>query len=151
MYTEYKKTVRLLDALGSAALSHGKTIDTFSQITEETTRLVEIMDIQDELGIVDSVLKTQKMVLQNLGQEIQKRASGNEKKAKFQKASLSEQIEDSTHTTLGDSSHIQEAIRIVDDNINSVDEMTKSAKRVQDDVICPLISNTATALLTDWF
>ncbi|KAK0730919.1 hypothetical protein B0H67DRAFT_475130 [Lasiosphaeris hirsuta] len=126
MYTKYKQTVKFLEALGPAAFSNEKHIDTFSQVTNETKRLVEIMDIQDELSIVDSVLVTQKNVLQMLIQQMHKR-SDSDKKSK-------QKIDATMLSALRDSSRIQEAIRVVENNISSVAEMIGSAKRVQEDV-----------------
>ncbi|KAK3362425.1 hypothetical protein B0T25DRAFT_6339 [Lasiosphaeria hispida] len=126
MYTKYKQTVKFLEALGPAAFSNEKQIDTFSQVTNETKRLVEIMDVQDELSIVDSVLVTQKNVLQMLIQQMHKR-SDSDKKSK-------QKIDAIMLSALRDSSRIQEAIRVVENNISSVAEMISSAKRVQEDL-----------------
>ncbi|KAK3381256.1 hypothetical protein B0H63DRAFT_475184 [Podospora didyma] len=136
MYTTYKNMVEFLENLGSAASSSSKLIDGFSQITRETNRLVEIMDIQDELGIVDSILATQKDVLQKLMQHIPKKGRG-ERKAKPQKTEGPTPAKETTVTqtaALRDSSRIQEAIHIVEDNIRAVAEMIGSAKRVQEDL-----------------
>lgn len=135
MYMKYKQTVKFLEALGPAALSNEKHIDTFSQVTNETNRLVEIMDIQDELKIVDSVLATQKTVLQMLEKQIRthKRGLDDERGLSAKKPeSMNE-----THgiqTALRNSMCVQEAVRIVEDHISSVAEMINSAKRVQEDV-----------------
>ncbi|KAK3349281.1 hypothetical protein B0T25DRAFT_238246 [Lasiosphaeria hispida] len=97
--------------------------ETFSQITEETNRLVEVMDIQDELSIVDSVLKAQKTVLQKLVQKI-----GSKKAKKPDAAGHAKEI------ALQDAARVLEVIQIVDENISNVKEMGMSAKKVQDDL-----------------
>jgi len=134
MYNKYKDLVQRLKELGPLISTSNKLIDGFSQITRETNRLVEIMDIQDELGIVDSVLATQKDVLQKLLQQIHKKGRGD-RKAKTQKGDGSATAKDAIQTAaLRDPARIQEAVRIVEDNIRAVAEMIGSAKRVQDDV-----------------
>lgn len=72
-YAEYRKAVTCLERLKSRGLLRTlsqRYTDTFSQITEETNRLVEIMDIQDELSIVESVLLVQKNVLNKFIQRV---------------------------------------------------------------------------------
>jgi hypothetical protein len=143
MYNTYKKTVGRLESLGSVAVledlgsansASAKFIDGFSQTTRETNRLVEIMDIQDELGIVDSILAAQKDVLTKLQQQISSRGHG-EKKTKQQKTDGPVLPEVTAYTpTLRSCSRVQEAIRIVEDNARAVTEMINSAKRVQEDV-----------------
>jgi len=118
MYTQYKRTVKFLEALGPAALSNEKKIDTFSQVTDETNRLVEIMDIQDELKIVESVLMTQKKVLQMLEKQIRMSKKGSSTALRETGAGIC----------------VAEALKVVDDQIKSVSEMETSAQRVQEDV-----------------
>lgn len=72
-YAKYRKAVTCLEELKKRGLLRTlsqRYTDTFSQITEETNRLVEIMDIQDELSIVESVLQVQKNVLRKLIERI---------------------------------------------------------------------------------
>ncbi|KAK1759132.1 hypothetical protein QBC47DRAFT_397946 [Echria macrotheca] len=141
MYTSYKQTVKFLEALGPAALSNEKKIDTFSQVTNETNRLVEIMDIQDELKIIDSVLAMQKNVLQTLAQQItgQKRVGVPEGAEKPSATNKPESNREKEHkpvpaTAVRDPTCVYEAIGIVEDQIRSVAEMVNSAKRVQEDL-----------------
>jgi len=113
MYSKYKQAVEDLEWMyysGSADDSRRLAVLSrrFSQITEETNNLVEIMDIQDELEIVDSVLTVQQSVLRKLMQQMPKWA-------KVQ-------------------SRVPEAIHILEENKASVQEMIISAKRVQEDV-----------------
>jgi len=113
MYSKYKQAVEDLEwkySSGFADDSKGlaEISKVFSQITEETNNLVEIMDIQDELEIVDSVLTVQQSVLRKLMQQMPKWA-------KVQ-------------------SRVPEAIHILEENKTSVQEMISSAKRVQEDV-----------------
>ena len=142
MYAAYKQTVKFLEALGPAAISNEKKIDTSSQVTNETNKLVEIMDIQYELKIIDSVLATQKNVLHTLVQQMlaQKRAGAPQGGDKLSTASKTDPNATKKSgiaaplTALRDSACVQEAMGIVEDQIRSVAEMVNSAKRVQEDV-----------------
>ena len=114
MYKKYKEAVESIESTKSGALSSSdNSSEVFSQITEETNHLVEIMDVQDELEIVKTVLTAQQDVLQKL---ISKHMP---KWARSQKA---------------DASRVAEAIHMVEENKTSVQEMIISAKGVQEDV-----------------
>ncbi len=93
------------------------------------------MDIQDELNIVDSVLLTQKKVLQKLVQQIQVHKRSRPQKAPGETGVG--QAREHLGTALRDHTRIQEAIQIIDDNRASVAEMINSARRVQEDVSMP--------------
>jgi len=117
MYREYKRAVKFLRTIGRAALSAEKYIDIFSEVTDETERLIEIMDIQDELKIINSVLLAQSAALQMLVEQI------------------SESPSNKARTALRDgASCARDAVKIVKDQILSVREMADWATRVQDDV-----------------
>jgi len=114
MYKKYKEAVGSIKSTKSGAVSSSdNSPEVFSQITEETNHLVEIMDVQDELEIVKTVLTAQQDVLQKL---ISKHMP---KWARSQKA---------------DASRVPEAIHMVEENKSSVQEMIISAKGVQEDV-----------------
>jgi len=116
MYRDYKRAVKFLKTLGRAALSAERYIDIFSEVTDETERLIEIMDIQDELKIVNSVLVAQSAVLQALAEQIRRNPSNE------------------SRTALRDAVCVRDAVRVVEDQILSVKEMADWARRVQDDV-----------------
>ncbi|KAM7187525.1 hypothetical protein V8F33_011172 [Rhypophila sp. PSN 637] len=67
-----KRLLKTVDKLADAPDPFALTaeIDSFSRISEESKQLVEIIDIQDELGIIKSVLTTQREVLKELRNHI---------------------------------------------------------------------------------
>ncbi|RYP10646.1 hypothetical protein DL764_000530 [Monosporascus ibericus] len=133
LYKEYSRKVAELENLGSYALQNENLIDSFSQIKQETDRLREIMDIQDELSIVDSILATQKVTLETLKRDILGRGDGS-KPAKFLKPDSNEDSLETAKTATPGSSCVQHAVRIVEANIKSVLEMKNSASKVQADL-----------------
>ena len=106
-------------------------IDKFSQISEEMYQLVEIVDIQDELAIIASVLTVQKSVLNDLREHIccdRKPSSTNPTNNIFT-------MKDQSPSTVAiRKTAVDDSIRIVDDNIRAIKEMAESAKRVHADV-----------------
>ncbi|RYP13610.1 hypothetical protein DL765_006811 [Monosporascus sp. GIB2] len=133
LYQQYSKKVSELEKHGSSALKKENLIDSFSQIKQETDRLREIMDIQDELSIVDSILATQKVTLETLRRDVLGRGDGG-KPAKAPKPDSNEDDPETAKTATPDSSCVQQAVRIVEANIKSVLEMKNSASRVQADL-----------------
>ncbi|KAK0716273.1 hypothetical protein B0H67DRAFT_260560 [Lasiosphaeris hirsuta] len=128
-YADYENAVKELERKEQGeetSMSTRDYTDTFSRITTETNRLVEIMDIQDELNIVDSVLLTQETVLESLVEHIKDVVTSNSSKTSGDGSK--------TKTALDYPTHIQEAIQIVKQNRRSVADMVTSAKRVQDDL-----------------
>lgn len=67
-----KRLLKTVDKLAAAPDPFALTaeIDSFSRISVESKQLVEIIDIQDELGIIKSVLTTQREVLKELRNHI---------------------------------------------------------------------------------
>lgn len=127
-YAKYENAVKILERKErgeDTSVSTRDYTDIFSRITTETNRLVEIMDIQDELNIVDSVLLAQKTVLERLVQPVNDTTENDEKGGPAVKTK---------ETALGASTRIHETIQIVKQNRSSVADMIKSAKRVQDDL-----------------
>ncbi|RYP70945.1 hypothetical protein DL770_008179 [Monosporascus sp. CRB-9-2] len=133
LYKEYSRKVAELENLGSYALQNESLIDSFSQIKQETDSLREIMDIQDELSIVDSILATQKVTLETLKRDVLGRGDGG-KPAKPSKLDSNEDAPETAKTATPDSSCVQQAVRIVEANIKAVLEMKNSASRVQVDL-----------------
>ncbi|RYP77399.1 hypothetical protein DL771_001194 [Monosporascus sp. 5C6A] len=133
LYKEYSKKVAELENLGSRALKDENLIDSFSQIRRETDKLREIMDIQDELSIVNSILATQKVTLETLKRDVLGKGDGS-KPAKPPKLDGSEDAPETAKTATPGSSCVQHALRIVEANIKSVSEMKSSASRVQADL-----------------
>jgi len=97
----------------------------FSRITEETTRLVEAMDIQDELNIINSILVCQETVLNELLRVVEPANDGTGNAV---------DSDNTTKTALGSSTRIREAIQIVKQNKASIKDMLTSAERVQNDL-----------------
>ncbi|KAK5658057.1 hypothetical protein OQA88_2613 [Cercophora sp. LCS_1] len=119
LYAEYKEIVEYLDEKQKDRQFTLSLEDTevFSRITEETNKTVEIMDIQDELKIVDSVLEVQEKVLQDLENQV----TENDWLKK-------------DPTAFGDPLRIREASKIVGENRKRISGMIDSAKRVQEDL-----------------
>ncbi|KAK5657426.1 hypothetical protein OQA88_2998 [Cercophora sp. LCS_1] len=114
MYKKYKKAVGSIEPTKPGAVSSSdQSSEVFSQITEETNHLVEIMDVQDELEIVKTVLNAQKDVLQKLISKHMPRWATSQKT---------------------DASRVPEAIHMVEENKASVQEMMTSARGVQEDL-----------------
>ncbi|RYP50349.1 hypothetical protein DL768_004114 [Monosporascus sp. mg162] len=133
LYKEYSRKVAELETLGSHALRNENLIDSFSQIKRETDSLREIMDVQDELSIVESILAIQKVTLETLEWEILGRGDGG-KPTKPLKLDSNEGAPETAKTATPHSSCVQQAVRIVEANIKSVLEMKNSASRVQVDL-----------------
>ncbi|KAK5654263.1 hypothetical protein OQA88_7438 [Cercophora sp. LCS_1] len=119
-------------------------IDSFSKISTESNRLVEIIDIRDELDIIKSVLTTQKKVLKQLRDAVrsEERASSSSTSSTSEnpdaKCSPSEVKSDvKASKAYGDTAFrnlvaVEDALWIVDDNLTRVKEMDDSATRVHD-------------------
>jgi hypothetical protein len=73
---EFPATVKKL-ANSPEPLHLTADIDTFSQISRESTQLIEIIDIRDELEIIRSVLTAQKKVLKQLRDVIRSQGRGS--------------------------------------------------------------------------
>ncbi|KAK0713751.1 hypothetical protein B0T26DRAFT_873806 [Lasiosphaeria miniovina] len=99
-------------------------IDSFSKISKEMYQLVEIIDIQDELAIINSVLAIQRSVLKDLRDHF-----CSEDKPKTDPES--NRPPSTVAITKG---VVDESIRIVDENIRGAKEMTESARRVHQDL-----------------
>ncbi|KAK3389994.1 hypothetical protein B0H63DRAFT_106267 [Podospora didyma] len=106
-------------------------IDKFSQISEEMYQLVEIVDIQDELAIINSVLTAQKSVLRDLRDHVccERKPSSTDPPN-----SIYVMKDQSPPTVAIRKTAVDDSIRIVDENIRAVKEMAESAKRVHTDV-----------------
>ena len=158
-----KRLLKTVDKLANADNPFSLTaeIDSFSRISIESRQLVEIIDIQDELNIIKSVLQTQKEVLKDLQNRIRPQdnkgqatgGSGVDNRSVGQEtdrdspASTSgkgsqnrdrdggnRERQSAVVTVLKSTRVIDESIRIVEDNIHRVKEMNESAKRVQAEV-----------------
>ena len=158
-----KRLLKTVDKLANADNPFSLTaeIDSFSRISIESRQLVEIIDIQDELNIIKSVLQTQKEVLKDLQNRIRPQdnkgqatgGSGVDNRSVGQEtdrdspASTSgkgsqnrdrdggnRERQSAVVTALKSTRVIDESIRIVEDNIHRVKEMNESAKRIQAEV-----------------
>ncbi|KAM7219083.1 hypothetical protein V8F06_005521 [Rhypophila decipiens] len=137
-----KRLLKTVDKLADAPDPFALTaeIDSFSRISEESKQLVEIIDIQDELGIIKSVLTTQREVLKELRNHIATTTHSH--------GTVTPQTASAAHTAaiaaamgkhhgstvLKSTRVVDDAIRVVEDHILRVKEMNESAKRVQADL-----------------
>ena len=136
-----EKFLDTVDRLAAAENPFALTsdIDSFSKISKESRQLVEIIDIQDELDIIKSVLTTQKKVLKQLRDILRpdgaSTTSGSLGTTETSAAvSLLNTGGSTSSTAFRNSREVEEAIRLVEDNLLRVDEMNNSAKRVHDEV-----------------
>lgn len=159
-----KRLLKTVDKLANADNPFSLTaeIDSFSRISIESRQLVEIIDIQDELNIIKSVLQTQKEVLKDLqnrirpqdnkgqptggGSGVDNRSVGRETDRDTPASTSGKgsqnrdrdggnrERQSAVVTVLKSTRVIDESIRIVEDNIHRVKEMNESAKRVQAEV-----------------
>ena len=116
-----------------------RDIDSFSRISDESRQLVEIVDIQDELEIIKSVLNTQKKVLEQLrgvlGPDRPHSTAANARGANVPTpVDASDSTRSSSSTAFKSSRVADQALRIVKDNIARVEEMSNSARRIPDGV-----------------
>jgi len=116
-------------------------IDSFSKVSNETRQLVEIVDIQDELDIIKSVLTTQKKVLEQLKGVVSSPdrphpSADNPRESKPPRPAVEASAPGKTpgNTAFKSARAVDQALRIVKDNIARVEEMTNSAKRIPDGV-----------------
>lgn len=114
-------------------------IDSFSKISTESKRLVEIIDIRDELDIIKSVLTTQKKVLKQLRDAV--RSEGRTSTSENPDGRYPSEVKSDFKTSkaYGDTAFrnlvaVEDALWIVDDNLTRVKEMDDSATRVHDSV-----------------
>ncbi|KAK4445379.1 hypothetical protein QBC34DRAFT_164894 [Podospora aff. communis PSN243] len=118
-----KSMKKLADAPDPFQLA--EEIDSFSKVTRQTTQLIEIIDIRDELDIIRSVLSAQKRVLEQLWDIIRAQP----------RAPTARTADTSTDTTLGGTAFktmvgVENAINTVGDNLLRVEEMDAMAIRV---------------------
>lgn len=116
-------------------------IDSFSKVSKETKQLVEIVDIQDELDIIKLVLTAQKRVLEQLRGVVSSpdrshptEANAREAKPQRPAGEASDSEKTPGNTAFKSARAVDQALRIVKDNIARVEEMTNSAKRIPDGV-----------------
>lgn len=114
-------------------------IDSFSKISTESNRLVEIIDIRDELDIIKSVLTTQKKVLKQLRDSIRSEGRASTSENPDGKYSSEVRSDVKSSKAYGDTASrnlvaVEDALWIVDDNLTRVKEMDDSATRVHDSV-----------------
>ncbi|KAK0673165.1 hypothetical protein QBC41DRAFT_352872 [Cercophora samala] len=131
-----KKLLRTVDKLANAKdpFKYTSDIDSFSRISDESRQLVEIIDIQDELGIIKSILTTQLKVLEEFQGLIRprKRSGGSKEQDDGDGDQHAGANKKSHHGTgLKNARVVDEAVRIVEDNLIRVQEMDESAKRVE--------------------
>ncbi|KAK0643778.1 hypothetical protein B0T16DRAFT_188724 [Cercophora newfieldiana] len=112
-------------------------IDSFSKISTESKRLVEIIDIRDELDIIKSVLTTQKKVLKQLRDTIRSEGRSSTSENPDGKYSPESKSDVKSNKAYGDTAFrntvaVEDALWIVDDNLTRVKEMDDSATRVHD-------------------
>lgn len=126
-------------------------IDSFSKVSDETKQLVEIVDIQDELDIIKLVLTAQKKVLEQLRGVVstpdrQHLTAANSREAKPPRPATKGSDSEKTpgNTAFKTARAVDQALRIVKDNIARVEEMSNSARRIPDGVrwhICLALDN----------
>ncbi|KAK4677382.1 hypothetical protein QC764_405710 [Podospora pseudoanserina] len=131
-----KKLLKTVDKLANAKdpFKYTSDIDSFSRISDESRQLVEIIDIQDELGIIKSILTTQLKVLEEFQGHLRPRKrSGGTKEHYDEDGDQHDEVHKKSHhgTGLKNARVVDEAIRIVEDNLIRVQEMDESAKRVE--------------------
>ncbi|KAK4194328.1 hypothetical protein QBC40DRAFT_188426 [Triangularia verruculosa] len=131
-----KRLLKTVDKLANAKdpFKYTSDIDSFSRISDESRQLVEIIDIQDELGIIKSILTTQLKVLEEFQGHIRPRKrSGGSKEHYDEDEDQGTRADKRSHhgTGLKNARVVDEAIRIVEDNLIRVSEMDESAKRVE--------------------
>jgi len=128
---------RLADASDPFLLT--ADIDSFSKISTESRQLIEIIDIRDELDIVKSVLAAQKKVLKQLREIIRSQGRNLTSGSHGVKNPSSVNVDVDSGRASGDTAFksvgvVDDAIRIVEDNLNRVEEMDNSATRVHTEV-----------------
>jgi hypothetical protein len=156
-FKRFKNIAKSLDNVHLDTDTRAKRIEKLFRLSKETKLLVEIMDIQDELNMVKSVLMQQKDVLKKLlrlypSQEDKEDESQSRDKEKelllkeqdesqsWDKGKEKEQTGKHVHpehpspTILKDRALAHENISIVDNNIRIVAEMIDYAQKVQDEV-----------------
>jgi hypothetical protein len=114
-------------------------IDSFSKISRESKQLIEIIDIRDELDIIKSVLTTQKRVLKQLRDVIRSQGKAPTLDNGEAIKTVVKTIDMNSGKAAGDTAFkstvvVEDAIRIVEDNLLRVDEMDGSATRVHAEV-----------------
>ncbi|GAB1309927.1 Ankyrin repeat protein [Madurella fahalii] len=134
-----KKLLKTIDKLAYADDPFALTaeIDSFSRISVESAQLVEIIDIRDELNIIKSILTTQEKVLKEfqalIGSDEKATSSGDQaiSRSKDARSKPDGTWREQPTTVFNSSRFVDEAIRIVEDNLNRVMEMNESAERVE--------------------
>jgi hypothetical protein len=136
--------LKIVDALADAAdpFSMTKEIGSFSRISIESRKLVEINDIQDELNTIKSILSTQEFVLEEFQKLIQPRDKTAESDTTTGTQASQPVLERRTtgssgrngSTALKSCRAVTESIQTVKNDLLKVGEMSDSAGRVKDEV-----------------
>ena len=145
----FRKITRILNKVDIDPADRSKKIEELFRLTEETKLLTEIMDIQDELNIVRSILTQQKDVLDKLVRIIHRpeddgasahtasqRSDGSSMgKKSVQFADPEQGPQAGTQlTVLKNKGLVEVCVGVVEDNLRVVREMTTYARNVQSEL-----------------